>query len=279
MAQNPYQDADGSPAGGDFDSYEAPPRTSVMAVLSLLFAIPCCVPGAGLLAAVLGGVSLGLIRNARGRLSGKPAAIVAIFLGIFVTVGQVAIGFGIAQGYTFYRKQMEPVADTAFVAVSQRDYAGVRAVLTSDANADLTDERIASFAEAYEAATGKATGATGDIRQMMDSFKTVFSSSRRNVNASGPGQTDSAPIPFRIDTDHGSFIGVVVFDGPSLGTGTLRVHDLMAILPGAKAVTLRDDGPAELEAAAAYGATVISHEEAIKDAARVEDPAPPPSNP
>ncbi|RMH24422.1 MAG: DUF4190 domain-containing protein [Planctomycetota bacterium] len=276
MDQNPYQSA---PEFGDADPYQPPERTSVLAVVSLICAIPCCVPGAGLLATILGGVSLRLIGASQGRISGKPAAIVAIFLGIFVTVVQVAIGYGIAQGYTFYRKQMEPVAHTTFIALSQRDTAGVRAALTPDANADLTDERIASFAEAYEAAAGKATGATGDLRQIIESFGQVFAGSRRNINAGHSGPSDIAPIPFRIDTDRGSFIGVVVFDGPSLGTGPLKVVDLMALLPGARAVTLRDDGPAEREAAAAYGATVISHQEAIRDAAGEHAPAPPDAAP
>lgn len=277
MSENPYQPVNDAGNEDDLAGYETPSRTSLLAVFSLLLAIPCCVPGAGLLAATLGGVSLGLIRNARGRLSGKAPAIIAIFVGLFVTVLQVALAIGISQGWTYYTKQMRPIADTFFVAVGQNDATTARSVMTTAASADLTDERLASFARAIEATHGKPTRATTDLREMFESFAQVYSGSRRRTVVQGaPSQSNAAPIPFRIDTDTGSFIGVAVFDGASFASGgTPKLLDAMAILSDGQAVCLRDGGPAELEAAGSYGVVIISHAEAVKSATKTKPPAPP----
>lgn len=273
MSQDPYQsDPHYQP---EFESFEIPPRTSLLAIGSLITAIPCLIPGVGLLSAILGGVSLGLIRKSEGRLSGRAAAIAGIFLGILVTVIQAAIFIGVTQAYTYYSKQMGPVAETFFVSASQGDYDAARDQFTANAQADITDERLASFIQAIQANRGAITGATTGFAELFESFGQVYSGSRSHTTVINNQKQDSAPIPFRIDTDTGSFVGVALFDPNTFSAGPLKLVDAMAILPGAKAVVLREDGPASDFAAAAYSVTVISHAEAIEQAAKAKAaPAP-----
>ncbi len=272
MSQNPYQQNEDYGYGGDDYDYPDPPRTSLLAVFSILCAIPCgCIPfvGAipGLLAVTLGAVSLGLIKRSNGRLSGRTPAITGIFLGLLMVVIHVALSIGVMQGFTYYQKTMQPVASTFFMSATQGDFTKARSVLTATADADVTDEQFASFIEAIEVNEGKITGVNANIGQMFESFGTIYSGSRQTTTVSGnQGSNDAMPIPFRVDTDQGSFIGIAIFDPISLGSPQPKLVDVMALLPGPRAVLLRNYGPGALEAAAAFGATVVTHEEAIEGA-------------
>lgn len=272
MSRNPYDSPDPMHDVAEFDEIESPRRTSLLAIFSLLLTIPCIVPGAGLLAATMGGVSLGLIRRARGRLTGRAPAIVAIFLGIFVTVAQAAILMGLAQAYTYYTKQMAPVTDAFFVAAGQGDADRARSSFSTSAAPEVTDERLTSFVAAISATVGDITGTSTDPWQLIESFSQIYSSSRSTSSTirTGPSSGNSAaPVPFRVDTSAGSFVGVAVFDSDTVGSaGGPKLLDAMAILPGARAVVLRVDGPATDVAAAAYGVVIISHAEAIEQAAQ-----------
>lgn len=275
MSQNPYQQHEDYGYGADDYDYPDPPRTSLLAIFSIICAIPCaCLPIVGivpgLLGVTLGAVSLGLIKRSNGRLSGRTPAVVGIFLGLLMVVLNVALLIGMTQAYTYYQNTMQPVAETFFVSASQGDYTKARSVLTTTADADVTDEKIASFIEAIEVNEGRITGVTANLAQVFESFADVYSSSRGGTVVGGnQSGSDAAPTPFRVDTDQGSFIGVAIFDGQSLGTsGGPKLVDVMALLPGPKAILLRNYGPGALEAAAAFGATVVTHEEAISGAAQ-----------
>lgn len=263
MSQNPYNSAGGF--GDESDRYDSPPRTSLLAIFSVLCAIPCCIPGAGVVAATLGAVSLGFIRNARGRLTGRTAAIIGIFLGVLVTVIQVAVGIGVSQAWTYYAKTMAPVAETFFVSASQGDFAKARSTLASDAASTLSDDDIASFIRAVELQVGEVRSISTDFGFMMKSFERVYS------GGSSPPQTNTqnmnvAPVPFALETSTGSAIIVAVYDISSAKSSSPVLADMLVLIPGVRAVALLPDGPARRQAAPAYGVTVLTPIEAIEDA-------------
>src|SRR5690554_4311904 len=98
MSENPYaaypshQDDFGDPA------HDGPQRLSIPAVLALISSLVCCIPGLGVLGVLLGLVGILSISRSNGRLTGMPAAIAGMALGVLVTVAWVALAVGAASG-------------------------------------------------------------------------------------------------------------------------------------------------------------------------------------
>jgi hypothetical protein len=272
MSQNPYQSEPGFEDGAFTAEYEQPPRTSFLAIASALLAIPCCIPGAGLLAAVLGGVSLGIIRNAHGRLSGRVAAIIGIFLGLFVTVLQLGLGIGAMQAYAFWTNTMAPSVNQLVVSTAQGDITTARAVLTADANADLTDDQLALFVSVIEAEAGPIKEVGTRFEDVFNAFGRAYkdaTSSTQTFNAN-PSNSNATPAPFAILCDNGTVLCWAIFDSTTLDKGkTALLVDLMVMVPGGKAVTLRTDAEAA-EIALTMSAQTITAQEAINAANAVE---------
>lgn len=252
MASNPYASDAGFEPYSDDNELHTPERTSLLAVFSLVCAIPCCIPGAGVLAAALGGVSLGVIRNARGRLSGRPAAIAAIFIGIFITVVQAAIIIGALQSYTFWTKTMAPAGERFVLAAATGDLALARGELTQDASGDLTDEQLDAFTQAVVAEIGAPTSLTADAGDIFQSFGRVYGSSGGAYGGQPAGAqlSGTTPAPFVITGPGGTLLCWVLFDDDSLDNPPPRVADILVALPGERGFALRDAGPAADLAAA-----------------------------
>ncbi len=252
MASNPYASDAGYEQYSDDDALSRPERTSLLAVFSLLCAIPCCIPGAGVLAASLGGVSLGVIRNARGRLSGRPAAIAAIFIGIFITVVQAALVIGALQSYTFWTKTMAPAAESFVLAAAAGDTSLARSVLTNDASNDLTDDRLAAFTAAVVAEIGDPTSLTTNPGDLFQTFGRVYGSSGGTYGGQTAGAKFSGmtPAPFDITGPRGTLLCWVIFDDDSLDNPPPRVADILVALSSERGFALRDAGPAAGLAAA-----------------------------
>lgn len=274
MASNPYASDAGFDPYTDGDGLSRPERTSLLAVFSLLCAIPCCIPGAGVLAAALGGVSLGVIRNARGRLSGRPAAIAAIFIGIFITVVQAALVIGALQSYTFWTNTMAPAAERFVLAAASGDTSLARAALTNDASNDLTDDRLAAFNAAVAAEIGAPTAVAADVEDLFDAFTRVYGSSGGAYRGqqAGPGLSSTTPAPFVITGPGGTLLCWVLFDSDSLDNPPPRVADILVALPDERGFTLRDAGPAA-DLAAAMNITIEPLED-ISDPPAPDAPEP-----
>lgn len=233
-------------------------RTSVLAILAVVCSI-LCLPPFGLVAIVLGGVSLTLISRAKGRLEGRGAAIVGMILGVITTTLWVAISFGILQGWTYYTKNLVATGDTFFRAAAQQDFDGARAVMTEAAGADLSDEQITWFVSEVETHEGSISGAATSFRTMIDAFKEVFGQNggRGNPNTGVTIQKEGNQnvVPVAIECQNGPSLAWIVFDQDSLGrdvTGGPKIVDLFVLFGDGDIVALRRDGPA-LEAAGRSG--------------------------
>jgi len=239
MQANPYQSGGGWDSGDGFG--DAPPadRVSLTAVFSLLCSLPCCViPLLGLVGVALGALSLAFIGGSNGRLSGRGVAATGIVLGLVTSVIWGAIGFGALQAWTFYSKQMVPLADQTLVAMRDGDYTAARSFMSGGLSAALTDERMAWFIDTVQAEFGKIDFAASDFGRVAEGFGAV-KGAQGNMTMYGIG------APFGLVCEKGTALGWVFFDENGLGQNPQRVEiDDMAALISSGGASLRETGPA-----------------------------------
>ena len=121
MSQNPY-----SPNAFGTEIVE-PPRTSLSAIGSLVTALLCCIPGAGILATLLGAFAIVRIGSSGGRKSGKFLAIAGIVIGLLVT----AIWLGMIIGAVSIVKNFNTNIITPMTATFEQLGTGDKSGLTS----------------------------------------------------------------------------------------------------------------------------------------------------
>ena len=149
MTQNPY-------AGGfdaDADVYDAPPRTSALAVTSLVLSLICCIPGMGLLGAAIGAGSMVAIGGSRGRLGGRGVAIAGMVIGVLVTIAWVGIVVAVQRGVGMMSTRMYGAMDTFMREVQNGDFDAARGQLAGPV-ASASDEQLEAFHAGYQSAYG-----------------------------------------------------------------------------------------------------------------------------
>jgi hypothetical protein len=245
MSENPY--AQYPSRRDDFDMpYEGEQRLSIPAVLSLVASLICCIPGLGVLGMILGLVGVINISRSRGRLTGMPAAIVGIALGVIVTVAWVALGVGAGSAYNFWQVNITAPMSRLVESAYQGDVAAVRAEMTLGAQGQITDEEIHRFGQAMRAEFGEFRGMPTSLQETFKAIGEGFSRAQGKQVQSG-GSSQSA-VPMTLLTDNGGIVVFGVFDAQGQPSQVFRYQDLFVLLPNMEALLLRDDGPARLEA-------------------------------
>lgn len=239
MSENPYAGYPSERRRDDF-GLDEPQRMSILAVLSLICAVVCCIPGLGILAFVFGALALAGISKSQGRVTGKPLAGIGMALGLIATVIWMAIAIGVAQGYKWYTTQVVGGTSQMMETVSDADIAGLRLHLLEPATTELTDEDIAAFAAVVRRDFGDFVGAPTGWSEMGEGFKAAYGGGGMR---GGGGNNQEPAIPVAVHFSSGATVVHVVIDEDSFGTSKLRVEDLFIILKSGKALTLRKDGP------------------------------------
>jgi len=269
MSQNPYASPETEPPADWRDQPEGPQRTSLLAVASIVCSIPCCVlPGMGLVGIGLGAASLGLISHSQGRLSGKPAAITGIFLGLLATVAQLAVGFGFVQGWNFYSKQMVPTAEALLTSAAASDYDAARLLMPQQAGEATPDRRFQLFIDEIESRQGPIQGANARFGELFNAFGRVYGSSQGQQGPAGsqPQSTqDVYPIPLVVACDQGNVLAWALLSADALNQQRVEIVDMMALFEGGEAITLRADGPAR-DMAKQVATTIIDLEQSEGEA-------------
>ncbi|MDX9911321.1 MAG: hypothetical protein RBS39_05780 [Phycisphaerales bacterium] len=134
-----------------------PARTSVLAIVALVFAVPCVITGP--IGLILGGLALLLIALSRGRVRGVGLAVAATVLGLLGTVAQVALVWGAVQGVQF----MVAPAARVMAAADANDIAGVQGELFLGVRPMVTPESLDAFRTAYQAQVGAFVSAPQGI--------------------------------------------------------------------------------------------------------------------
>lgn len=189
MTSNPYAQTDFGP------DYFPEQRTSVMAILSLVFSLICCIPGTGVLGIVLGIASVVAIASAQGRLVGRGMAIAGIIIGVFTTVMWLAVGFGaisLVGGLNIYGEAIEDMQ-----AGRPTD---ARVVLATPADAAVTDEQLVAFGERITNEWGAYAGMPGGLFDWFGAYAEIGQTIGSTQPAAQAVYGDELiPVPVRFD--------------------------------------------------------------------------------
>jgi hypothetical protein len=195
-----------------FGQYPAQPfveqRTSVMAVLSLVFALICCPPGPALLGTLFGIAALIVISNSDGRLVGRGLAIAGIIISLVVSAIWLGAAIGGGRLWGGYQREVAKPLTEKFVALDAGDYATFRTMLTPEANARITDADIDTFRTSYQAELGHVTGSPGTL---MEFGKAAMNSAEAFQAAQGRNDV----FPFVMTFDKGSAVAWLQLDPSS----------------------------------------------------------------
>lgn len=140
MSQNPYA------TSSNISDPVSQPRTSVMAILSLVSSLICCIPGLGAIAAILGGIALLRISGSNGRRTGVGLAIAGIVIGLIVSLIWVFAALGAVSVLDKAGKLFVPIIQT----VSTDDPAAMRAAVSPTLNTAITDADWKRFKAAID---------------------------------------------------------------------------------------------------------------------------------
>lgn len=212
MTSNPYAQTDFGP------DYYPEQRTSVLAILSLVFSLICCLPGTGVVGIVLGIAAIVAIASAQGRLAGRGMAIAGLIIGVFTTVLWLAVGFGMmsfAGSLNIYGESIEDM--------QAGRPADARLVLAPSADTAVTDERLVAFGQQITDEWGAYTGMPGGVFDWFGAYGEVGP----RIGATQPAiqavyRDDAIPVPVRFDRGS-TVLWVVIAPGTAPGqAGSVR---------------------------------------------------------
>jgi len=223
---------------GTLQSDEAPQeeRTSVLAILSLIFGI-VCLPGFGVLGAILGIAAIYFISSAGGRLAGRGLAIAGIVISLLMTFIWIAILWGMVQfGAMVDREAIRPVS-TLMQDIDSGNTAAIPAKFAGQTGQQLTEADIAAFAAAYQTELGAYKSAPdGPMQWFIDMMKIGPAMQRFQ------GRNDGIPIPMTFEK--GMALVVLVFDRtsgkPSGSTSEIPMSNLQILTNNGKTINLFD---------------------------------------
>lgn len=217
-------------------------RVSVLAVLSPILSIVCCVPGAPLLGAMFGVGAIVGIRSSRGRVIGTPPAVIGVVLGILLTVLQAAVGFGFVSALQAYERLVMPKAEAFSRAMQGADVSAIRPLLSTSAGEAVSDDEIERFARVIKGELGSYIGLPKGLLALAEGLSTSPAFSGQNQRHLQSLPPNALPVP--VDFSKGQAVMMVFFDDNPFNTGKAAVTDLLLLLPGGAATPLRDSGPA-----------------------------------
>lgn len=190
----------------DVESFDtdiaAPQRTSILAILSLVFSLICLIPGTGVLAAIFGISALVGIKGSRGRVGGTGLAVAGLIVGLLFTMIWVGIAVGANSLMQEFNGKVVAPMNQAIIAMDAGDNTKLRAALLPEVNAAVTDQQINDFRTAYQAELGSCKGAPTSL---MDFFPAYAQLSQQLQ----PLQGRNDMIPFPVNFDKGPALVVL----------------------------------------------------------------------
>ncbi|MCA9289675.1 MAG: DUF4190 domain-containing protein [Phycisphaerales bacterium] len=175
------------------EEMNATSRTSVLAVLSFICGLICCVPVTSIPAVIMGVLALGLSAG-KPHVRGKGLAIAGIVLGLIGVLLQAGVWFGI----------VTPLNRLSLAVLQpglSGDVIGVRANFTTAADASMTDDEITAFFSGIVAQIGAPTSSSFSI-----------SAYGQAPNLQPPPGTTVVPLPYTLVGPNGSMSVIIWID-------------------------------------------------------------------
>ena len=171
------------------------PRTSVLAILSLIFSLTCCLSPLGL---IFGGISLVGISSSKGRVKGQGLAIAGIVIGLIGSLLLVGLGYGAAQMSKMFGTQFMGPIENVVVAIESSDYATARSSFDSSVQASITDQDFADFQSEIGAQMGSYQSMPSSIFGLISAYMDVGPMLQQYQMKHG-GAQNVMPIPTTFD--------------------------------------------------------------------------------
>jgi len=213
-------------------------RTSVLAILSLIFGI-VCVPGFGILGAIFGITALFLISNSGGRVAGKGLAAAGIVIGILMTVIWISIAVGMSTFMGKVGQALVQPADTTMKAIEARDYATAKKILVGQTAQKITDADFEAFSKAYHDELGAYKSAPDGMWSYLTEVMQMGQQMQRYQNSG-----NIIPVPMTFEKEK-VIVGWQVSNnsgaspGPN-GSIDLPITNIQIITKNGKTITLYD---------------------------------------
>lgn len=230
----------------DADLALAPQRTSVLAILSLICAVICIIPGAGLLAIIFGVSALVGINASRGRVGGTGLAVSGLVLGLVVTLLWGAVTFGAFQVLNMFGTYLTQPTSQAMTALEAGDFQKARSMLDPKIAARLTEDDLKRFRAAYQA----EMGAFKSIPEGWDIFAAYGQLGPIMSKVQGQQQARNA-IPLPASFEKGTAVLLLEIDqkatprqGPPKPGELIPVRNITLFLPSGAVVDLLTSTPA-----------------------------------
>jgi hypothetical protein len=217
--ESPYQEQ------SDVKLYQEPDRTSIMAILSMIFGIGgCCLGLTSIPAILLGIFSIFGISKSKGRVGGTGFGIAGILTGLLTLALWGGIGGAIVFGFNKFQSDYGQTTEQVFLDLQANNFDAVRASLASPA-ADVSDEELIAFRDGYLGGLGNLVSNTDGIGDFMSGYISI-------AQHLGPysGKIGYTPVPMVFDSGYGTVLYVNDPFKPILSsTGTPMATGLIVI--------------------------------------------------
>ena len=169
MTQNPY--AQFGPGGDFLEPMDR--RTSVLAIVALVMALLCFVPGFGAIALIVGGAAIFFISRSNGRLGGLGLAITGCVIGLLTSVLWIAVIGGAMSVAGAANQHFFGPVNTMLTGVAKQDFPAARSMLSPRASAAISDEQITKFSKKLQEELGAFKGSPDSPWQAIKSYPKV----------------------------------------------------------------------------------------------------------
>ncbi|MBX3388360.1 MAG: hypothetical protein KF691_02765 [Phycisphaeraceae bacterium] len=150
-----------------------PERTSILAIIALVFALPCFIPLFGIIASLLAVFALVGIASSKGRVGGTGLAIAALVLGLFSTALWTALGYGAWQAVNFFDKQIVGSTAVLMNEIKDGEWDKAKGRFVPVAAQKLTPEMFEQFRTDYREKLGEFQGGPKGLGEMWDLYKRI----------------------------------------------------------------------------------------------------------
>ncbi|MBS0195515.1 MAG: DUF4190 domain-containing protein [Planctomycetes bacterium] len=211
-------------------------RTSVTAIIGLVFSLICCVPLFGVIGAMLGVTALVFIAKEGGRLAGRGIAIAAVAVGILMTFAWVLFLVVVMTAFGKMHDELVVPVDKLMQSVEANDLTAVKAGITGTSSQKLTQADLDAFRAAYSKELGKYKSAPSGAWDAVQQWMALSQQMQRYQ-----GNTQGVlPMPFLFDK--GPALVVVVVDRTSnpAATGTFSFSNIQIVTRLNSTITLYD---------------------------------------
>lgn len=190
MSQNPYA------TYGNTTDLAPQGRTSVLAILSLVSSLICCIPGLSVIGTLLGAVAVLRISSSNGRRTGLGLAIAGIIIGLLISLCYIGAYATMATAI----KQMTGVGSAMVNNLQATDASELRKKLPAEQAALLTDAQWKSFRDQIDAEIGTPEELPGNpisyFVQVIDAFS-KYGKASGNSNRQQNMSSNLPPIPLK----------------------------------------------------------------------------------